>query len=86
MGSLWGSGQGSHQPQPEESLNGAVEQRCARAGSNLRLHTTPRWSKARHEAEVGWACLGVREAPICLVQGHIPEGVSGMKVEQLQLP
>lgn len=73
-------------PSQKEGLNEAAQQKCA--GDRIRSETsqnTP-WSRARHEADVRWACLGVKETPICPVQGHIPEGVSGMKGKQLQLP
>ena len=82
MWSLWHSG-ASHQSQPEGGFEWPVQKACAEDLIRSETSQNTPWSKARHEAEVGWACLGVREAPTCLGQGHVPERVSGMKVNFL---
>lgn len=54
------------------------------AAPDRRLHHSV--AQGRREAEVRWARLGAWEAPVSLVQGHVPEEGSGMKVNQPQLP
>ena len=80
VGSLWAVAPAVASPSQKEGLNGAVQHRCV--DGCTRSETSPLCGPRPQR----WARLGVWEAPVSLVLGHVPEEGSGMKVNQLQLP